>query len=203
MRNNNQKSRLKISPLRILVIVLSGLLTGLSLYMINASVIAGNSIPLPFGFGAGVVLSGSMEPALSVDDLILVRRADSYFVGDVVVYHGGRMPVVHRIVFADEKTVITQGDANNAPDEPISPSDIDGRVVGSLPKAGVVVAFMRTPTGALLIAGMALLLLWLSFQREQQQSDRQIAEIKAEIERLRSSQQNREPSNESSEDQDL
>ena len=132
-----------------------------------------------------------------------MRRADSYFVGDVVVYHGGRMPVVHRIVFADEKTVITQGDANNAPDEPISPSDIDGRVVGSLPKAGVVVAFMRTPTGALLIAGMALLLLWLSFQREQQQSDRQIAEIKAEIERLRSSQQNREPSNESSEDQDL
>ena len=149
------------------------------------------------------VSSGSMEPALSVDDLILVRRADSYFVGDVVVYHGGRMPVVHRIVFADEKTVITQGDANNAPDEPISPSDIDGRVVGSLPKAGVVVAFMRTPTGALLIAGMALLLLWLSFQREQQQSDRQIAEIKAEIERLRGSQQNREPSNESSEDQDL
>ena len=198
MQNEKEKRRIKISPARVLIIVLSGLLMGLCVYVINANLFAGNSMPMPFGVGAGVVLSGSMEPELSVDDLIIVRKAGEYSVGDVVVYRSGRMSVVHRIVSADEKTVVTKGDANNAADAPISPSDIDGRVVCSIPKAGVVVDFLRTPLGVVIILGAAFLLLELSFRREQTQGNREIEEIRAEIVRLRNSQQDEEQTDENS-----
>lgn len=188
MQNEKEKRRIKISPARVLIIMMSGLLMGLCLYIINASVFVGNSMPMPFGVGAGVVLSGSMEPELSVNDLILVRRADAYTVGDVVVYRTGKMPVVHRIVSVNDKSVVTKGDSNNAADAPISPSDIDGKVVGSVPKAGLVVDFLRTPLGAVIILGAAFLLLELSFRKERSHSEREIEEIRAEITRLRNSQ---------------
>ena len=186
MQNDNKKRRVIISPARVSVIAISGLLLGLCLYIVNARLFCGDSMPMPFGIGAGVVLSGSMEPELSVNDLIIVRRVEKYSVGDVVVYRRGEMSssVVHRIVSADSKTVVTQGDANNTPDAPISPSDISGRVVASLPQAGLAVDFLRTPSGALLMLGAALLLLELSFRSEKAKGDREIEKIKAEIMRL-------------------
>ena len=50
------------------------------------------------GLAPYVVLSGSMEPTLSVDDLVIVRAAEDYAVGDVVVYQSGHSLVIHRIV---------------------------------------------------------------------------------------------------------
>ena len=44
---------------------------GINVYLWNASSLAGNAMPMPFGFGMAVVLSGSMEPVLSVNDLLL------------------------------------------------------------------------------------------------------------------------------------
>ena len=185
MEQKEKKSKLKISPLRILIILFSGLLLGICIYFINASAFAGDSVPMPFGVGAGVVLSGSMEPELSVDDLIIVRRADEYNVGDVVVYRRRGSSVVHRIVIKDGKNVVTQGDANNAADEPISPSDISGRVVCSIPKAGRVVGFFQSPIGVIVILGIALLLLELSFRSEKDRGSRELEDIKEEIRRLR------------------
>ena len=185
MRNQKEKNRYKASIGHIAVILLSGLMFGVCFYVLIARVFAGNSMPMPFGFGAGVVLSGSMEPELSVNDLIIVRKADGYSAGDVVVYSSGRSSVVHRVVSADEKTVVTKGDANNTSDEPISPSDISGKVIASLPKAGLVVDFLRSMPGALLLIGTALLLLELSFRGEREKCDRDLDEIRAEIARLR------------------
>ncbi len=185
MQDNSKKRFIKKSPTRILIILFSGLLLGLCVFFINAAAFGGQSLPMPFGTGVGVVLSGSMEPALSVDDLIIVRRADAYEVGDVVVYSHTGSPVVHRIVTKDEKNVVTQGDANNTADEPISPSDITGKVVGSVPKAGVVVGFLQSPLGVIIVLGAALLLLELSFRGEKQDGERELEDIRAEIARLK------------------
>ena len=187
MQNSKEKSHTKISPFRILIIVCCGLLIGLCVYMINAVSFSGGSSPMPFGVSVGVVLSGSMEPELSVDDVIIVRRSGEYRVGDVVVYSRTGRPVVHRIIKMDGSTVVTQGDANNAADEPISPSDITGKVVAHIPKAGVVVGFLQSPVGVLIVLGAALLLLELSFRREKEDGDRELEEIKSEIRRLKES----------------
>ena len=185
MQIEKEKRRFKVYLSRVPVIILSGLMLGLCLYIFIANVSVGNPMPMPFGIGAGVVLSGSMEPELSVNDLIIVRRADEYSVGDVVVYRSGGMSVVHRVVSADDKTVVTKGDANNIADTPVSPSDISGKVVASLPKGGYVVNFLRSLPGVILVLGAALLMLEISFRGERDKGEREVEKIRAEIARLR------------------
>ena len=86
-------------------------------------------MPMPSGFGAAVILSGSMEPELSIDDLIIVKKSDNYDVGDIVVYQRNYELIVHRIVEINGNNVITKGDANNIEDDPISKKQIIGKVV--------------------------------------------------------------------------
>lgn len=177
--------KLRIAPLRVAVILITGLLMGLCLYFINASVFAADAPPMPFGVGASVVLSGSMEPEISVNDVIIVHRETAYHAGDVVVFRQGGSPVVHRIVTVSGSDIITKGDANNASDEPIRLSDISGKVIGKIPGAGSAVDFVRSPLGVILILGAAIALLELSFRSERRQGERDIEQIKAEINELK------------------
>ena len=71
-----------------------------------------------FGYGNAIIVSGSMEPAISVDDMIVFRKQREYSVGDIVLYNDGFVNVTHRIVEINGDQVITKGDANNAADKP-------------------------------------------------------------------------------------
>ena len=57
--------------LRITVLVLVSAVLGVNLYTWNARSLLGNALPMPFGYGAAVVLTGSMEPTIMTDDLII------------------------------------------------------------------------------------------------------------------------------------
>ena len=105
--------------MRIVLLVIAGAVVGVNLYSWNAKSLMGNSLPMPFGCGVAVVLSGSMEPTIHIDDLIIVTEQEDYKENDIVAYQSGSMVVVHRIIAVEPDTVITQGDANNAPDAPI------------------------------------------------------------------------------------
>ena len=63
-------SKLKKLLPRLLCYLLISLVLGGTAYSWNARRLAGNAMPMPFGVGLSVVLSGSMEPTLSVNDLI-------------------------------------------------------------------------------------------------------------------------------------
>ena len=68
------KFKIKIKDvLRWLLIVVCGLILGVNVYLANANSLVGNQLPMPFGYGAAVVLSGSMEPEFSEGDLIIVK----------------------------------------------------------------------------------------------------------------------------------
>ena len=114
--------------LRVSLLALVAVIIGVNIYTLNASRLAGNAVPMPFGFGVSVVLSGSMESELSIGDLIFISERDGYEVGDVVVYQDGGIAVVHRIISIDGETVTTKGDANNTPDAAISMESIKGEV---------------------------------------------------------------------------
>ncbi len=174
------------------LIVIAGLILGLNLYRWNASALAGNTLPMPFGTGAAVVLSGSMEPALSVNDVIIVRKSESYNVNDIVVYDSGREMIVHRIIEQKGDTLTTKGDANNVSDEPICAEAVKGKVAFSIPYAGVAVKALRSPVGMIIVILTAVLLIEGSFRREKESDEKRLEEIKEEIRRLRKEQEGKE-----------
>lgn len=188
-KETNEKSKkiLKAS-MRTVLLVLVAIIVGINFYTINASKIAGNSVPMPFGVGSAVVLSGSMEPEISVGDLLIVSKQESYEVGDVVVFQDGKLAVTHRIVSISENEVITRGDANNTDDDPITLDDIKGAVVCVIPCVGRLVNMIKTPLGTLVIIALAVFLLERSFRAEKEKDKKQLDDIKAEIEKLKREQ---------------
>ena len=175
---------------RIALLVIVAVIIGINIYSLNAARIAGNTGPMPFGIGAAVVLSGSMEPEISVGDLLIVVEKDEYYVNDVVVYQDGRMSVTHRIISVSGDEIITRGDANNTEDSPITRDMIKGRVVLTIPLVGHLVNLIKTPVGTLVFLGLAIWLMERSFRREKARGDDELDKIKAEIQRLKEEQKN-------------
>lgn len=183
-----KKKQVLKTVLRITLLVLAALVVGTNVYLLNASRLAGDAVPMPFGIGSAVVLSGSMEPEISVGDLLIISRQDAYQVGDIVVYQSGRIAVTHRIVSISGDEVITRGDANNAEDEPITLERIKGKVVMIIPCVGYLVNIIKTPLGTFSIIALAVLLLERSFRVEKEKDDQQLKDIKAEIEKMKREQ---------------
>ena len=195
-------------PLKILLktvywilLVVFALLIGFGIYSANAAAFGKNKLPMPFGYGGAVVLSGSMEPELSVDDLILVREEASYCVGDVVVFQDGESLVVHRIIkFLDETTVQTQGDANNTPDAPIDIARIKGRAFYRIAHVGTAFDMIRSPLGTAVIIGLAIFLLWAAARADRREDEKEKEAILEEIRRLKHAAAPSEPPSESEAD---
>lgn len=190
---------------RTALLSVAALIVGLNVYTMNASRLAGDLVPMPLGVGATVVLSGSMEPTLSTGDLLIIAEQESYGVDDVVVFQNNRIAVVHRIIEIKEETVegedgeeiqmiaITQGDANNTPDDPIQLSQIKGTVVMSIPLVGYLVNMIKTPLGTILILAAAVFLLERSFHKEKEKDLDKLEEIRREIEKLKEQSNKQEP----------
>lgn len=171
--------------LRTLFLLIVSLVIGINIYSWNAAKLTGNALPMPFGFGGAVVLSGSMEPTISVDELIIVKAEPAYEVGDVIVYQTGRVPVVHRIVAMDGETVTTRGDANNTEDSPVALSQVKGKVIAHIPHVGKMVRLLKTPPVTILLIIAAVLTVELPYLKEKEQKEEELERIKAEIRRLK------------------
>ena len=170
---------------RLFLLALISLVIGVRLYSWNAQVLGGNAMPMPFGYGVTAVLSGSMEPVLSVNDLVIVHAQETYEPGDIVVYQSGHMLVLHRLVALEDGMAVTQGDANNMPDPPIAVSAIKGKAIAQAPGLGAVGLFLKTPAGSVMVLAAAVLLFELPYWRERQKAAEEQERIKEEIRRLK------------------
>lgn len=180
-----EEKRSKKNPvLRWCLLAVLALIIGINLYSFNATTLAGNAMPMPFGIGSAVVLSGSMEPTLSVNDYVIVQAADSYAVGDVVVYQSGNSLVIHRVVEIDGENIIARGDANNRNDAPIPQIYIKGRMVCAIPVVGAIIRMVKSLPGTLILIVAAVLLLELSWRKEKGKDMEKMDAIKDEIRRL-------------------
>jgi signal peptidase I len=113
-----------------------------------------------------VIRGDSMEPTYHGGDLVVVKAADRYSVGDVVAYRvpageiGAGHLVIHRIVGGDgDAGYLLRGD-NNPSVDPWMPraGDIAGTAWVSAAGAGKVLEFVHRPAvaGALAVAGLAM-----------------------------------------------
>lgn len=125
--------------------------------------------PAPLGGpGTYVIVSGeSMLPSLHTGDLVVALKARSYDRGDVVVFRvprgtpGGGTPVIHRIVSGSTGGgFVLRGD-NRQFRDPWLPTaaELDGKAVFTVPKVGLVLAFLHAPLGLALAAGLFTFLL--------------------------------------------
>lgn len=169
----------------LLIIIFVSLVLGVNLYCWNAKSLVGNALPMPFGYGASVVLSGSMEPVLSVNDLVIIHETKDVSVGDIIVYQSGYSLIIHRIVSMDGDTIITQGDANNTADKPISISDVKGKMSHHIPLIGGAIRGLKTPVGIIITLAVAILLIELSYTDDKKKDNDEIEKIKEEIRRLK------------------
>ena len=170
---------------RLVLIAICGGILGFNLYSANANKLVGNKLPMPFGYGWAVVLTGSMEPSIQAGDLIIVSEDKTYDTGDTVVYQQGGMLVVHRVVEINDDMLTTKGDANNAPDAPIEKSAVKGTVIAVVPKAGTLVQFIKTPIGTLIVVAAVFVLTELPYRRKKQKDDEERQKIIDEIKRLK------------------
>src|SRR3989344_1992438 len=108
-----------------------------------------------------VVMSGSMNPAVKLGSVVIVKPESSYRPGDIITYapDGNKEnPITHRIVFrkfpegpAGEPVYITAGDANDDFDSvQVGPANVIGRVQFSIPYLGYLVSLAKQPYGFIL-----------------------------------------------------
>ena len=182
----HQKKRFsKKTVFRYIVFSFIGIVLGLFVYTQNAKGLLKDKIPMPFGYGMSVVLSGSMESRLSVDDLVIIKATDNYKVNDIVLFQDGNSLVIHRIIEIDGDTVTTKGDANNVADEPINKSQIKGVLVYDIAGFGAVVNILKQPVFVVLILAAAFLLTEFSYRKEKDTDTEELDEIKKMIEELK------------------
>lgn len=106
-----------------------------------------------------VVQSGSMEPAIKMGSIVMVKPVEDYKIGDVITFGEttkAQESTTHRIydikVIKEKLLYITKGDANNTPDtREIKKSEITGKVFFNIPYLGYAVDFTRRPLGFALI----------------------------------------------------
>jgi signal peptidase I len=96
-----------------------------------------------------VMVNGiSMEPNYHTGDLVIVRKAQTYQIGDVVTYHDPEMGayVIHRIIGVEQGQFIIKGDNNSWVDayQP-TPDEIIGKQWVYAPKAGKAMLWLRKP----------------------------------------------------------
>ena len=129
--------------------------------------------PHLFGVQTYAVLSGSMEPEISVGGLICVlpTKAEAIKVNDIITFSlaaDSRTMATHRVISVntDKREYITKGDANDVADGPVSFDHVVGRVLFSLPFLGYLTIALKTKMGILVAAGVLIVLVILAFLPE-------------------------------------
>ena len=167
------------------LVVLCAATLGVNLYLTNAQVLTGDQMPMPFGYGSAVVLSGSMEPTFSTGDLIVVEECEEIALKDIVVYQQGSSLVVHRVIAMDGEEIITRGDANNVADAPIRRDVVKGRVIFWIPGLGDVVTVIKSPAGTIALLAAAIALVEIPHLREKKKDEQEREKLIEEIKRLK------------------
>lgn len=145
--------------LNITLLVLLVLMIVSNIYLFVSGKVTGKLQPDVFGWSSAVVISGSMEDAISVNDLVIVHRQPVYRIGDVISFENGHSVVTHRITGEEKDGFVTRGDANDTEDpDLVNIKQIVGKVAFVVPKAGVWIGLLKSPLGMASLAIIGLLM---------------------------------------------
>lgn len=127
--------------------------------------------PTLFGYQMYFIRTGSMEPYLEPGDVIISKKYDGGELvsgenGDVVTYRGSignrAELITHRVIEVDGDEIITQGDANNIADSPITKNEIEAVMVYKTVVIDKIYKVISTTWGFWLLIFMPIAILIIS-----------------------------------------
>lgn len=142
-----------------------------------------------FGVRTNIVLSGSMEPAISTGSVIITRpiAPESIQIGDIISFssRSGTFLTTHRVIDIErtpELRFITKGDANREKDPaPIPSGQVLGKLFFVIPGLGYLVSYLRNPLGLVLLVGIPAIII-LAFELEKRWIKEEEEEEKERVE---------------------
>lgn len=122
----------------------------LNIILVLQSTFNSQKVPNLFGYKTFSIVTGSMEPTLKVNDLIITKNCKQEDIkkGDIITYKRGSSIITHRVDNIQNEGgnvyYLTKGDGNYIYDEyKVKYKDIEGKYVKRIPKIGKIVSFLK------------------------------------------------------------
>lgn len=157
------KKIVKIITNTILVILF--IILAVIIFVKAKTLLNGNNYFELFGYSVFEVATGSMEPAISKNDIIITKKSSSYEINDVITFAKDKNYITHRILSKNNDTYITKGDANNTADNPVTNDVIIGKVIKVYPNLGIWKEVFTNPK-ILVIIFVTLVIFDIAFSYE-------------------------------------
>ena len=161
-KNKNPRGRVFSAIWRVMLILLAVILAISACTLAYDKFVKKSKIPSVFGYSMLIVASPSMTGAIEAGDAIIIKKSDSYAVGDVITYfpEDESFSVTHRIVRMEGDKFYTKGDANQSEDsDPVLIEQIVGKVAVKLDKVGYFIEWLKSPVGIIFAATFIVLLI--------------------------------------------
>ena len=126
----------------------------INMYILYNRVVQKKDVIKINGYSTFIVISGSMEPTINVDDLIIIKEENEYKEQDIVTYQSNKSVVTHRIVKKEGDIIWTKGDNNNTEDSPINSSQIYGKYIYKIKNVGKIIQIINSPIGIAIFLSM-------------------------------------------------
>lgn len=142
--------------------------------MFIQSTINKDKVPSFLGYKFFVILTGSMEDTLNIEDFIITKEVkDTQLnIGDIISFKEKNTIITHRITQINNegniKIFTTKGDNNNTEDlYKVTQDKIEGKYIFKIPYMGKVLKFLQSIWGILLLILIPVTTIITSFRREQ------------------------------------
>lgn len=158
----NLRGRVFSAIWRVMLILLAVILAISACALAYDKFVKKSKIPSVFGYSVLIVASPSMTGAIEEGDAIIIKKSDSYAVGDVITYFPAdeNFSVTHRIVKMEGDKFYTKGDANQSEDpDPVLIEQIAGKVAVKLDKVGYFIEWLKSPVGMIFAAAFIVVLI--------------------------------------------
>ena len=144
-----------------------------------------NETPDVFGIKTFTIISGSMEPNISVNDLVIIKEVEKSEIkkGDIISFKINGEIITHRVINIETDTngeilYTTQGDANNIQDyNKITFENIEGKYIGKIPKVGKIVITLKNKETLTVL----IVLLLIIYVLEERNSSKKLKRNKTRI----------------------
>ena len=178
---------------KIIAVIVYILLTPIMVYniaLIISSIVKPNKTPSFLGIKTYVIISGSMEPNISVGDIVIARNIKNeereLKIGDIISFRSGHSVITHRIVNIEKDNngvlrIRTKGDSNNTEDGvDIIINNIEGKVIAVIPKIGSIVRLLHDRTVLMIFLVVVYIYIIKSFKKNQRENNRRLKRLKFE-----------------------